>query len=278
MPEQKPLAPPPQLKRDISNTFVAGLMTQIRVIRALILREMLTRFGDRKLGYVWVAVEPTVQVAIFVAIRSILGLENVRDIHVVPFLISGIIPYIYFRNVVGKIMRAIHSNRGLLVFAQIRFPDLFFARFLLETATYTVIFLVTMTITNAYITPISINSISGTILSFLLIGYCGFGVGLISAAIIPVFDALQSYVNVVLRILYFVSGILFSISLIPQEYHGMIWWNPVVHLIEIFRYNLLSGFHSLPYFMSISYVLLFSTTLTLLGFILVKRMKKWVLR
>lgn len=274
----QPPIPPQHRQPHITNKFMAGLTTQVRVIKALVLREMLTRFGDRKLGYVWVMVEPMIQVAIFVGIRYFLGLENVRDIHVVPFLISGIIPYIYFRNVVTKVMRAVHSNRGLLVFAQIRFPDLFYARFILETGTYIIIFLIAMIASNIYIVDTDIHNVSGSILSFLLIGYCGFGVGLVSAAIIPVFASFQSYVTVALRILYFVSGILFAINSIPQEYHHIIAWNPVVHFIEIFRYNLLEGFHPISYFMSTTYILTLSTMLTILGFILVKRMKKWVLR
>lgn len=258
--------------------FIHGITTQARVIHALILREMLTRFGDRALGYIWVMVEPLVQVAIFVGIRFAFGLDLVRDVHMVPFLISGIVPYIYFKNTTQKVMLAVHSNRGLLVFPQLKFPDLFYARFLLETGTYAIILLCALWATHLYITPIDVENLSGALLSFLMIGYCGFAIGIVAAAIIPVFPAFQTYINVVLRVLYFVSGVLFSVELFPQEYHAYIAWVPVVHFIEIFRDNLFSGFHAIDTFTDVNYVILFSTILTLLGFVLVKRMKKFVLR
>jgi len=270
--------PPVHHRKTTNSPFLDGIMTQVRVIKALILREILTRFGDRQLGYVWVMVEPLIQVAIFVGLRTLLGLENVRDVHVVPFLVTGIIPFYYFRHVVAKVMRAVHSNRGLLVFAQIRFVDLFYARFLLETATYITIFMLAAIVTDAYIVDLQINNISASILSFLMLGYCGFAFGVFAAAIIPVFDAFQSYVNIALRILYFVSGILFAMTSIPQEYHALIAWNPVVHGIELFRYNFLEGFHPIETFMNGTYVLTLSTIVMLLGFILVRRLKKWILR
>lgn len=265
-------------KKTTNSVFLDGAITQIRVIKALILREILTRFGDRKLGYIWVMVEPLIQVAIFVGLRTLLGLENVRDMHVVPFLITGIVPFYYFRHVTGKVMRAIHANRGLLVFAQIRFSDLFYARFLLETATYITIFILAILVADAYIVDIQINNISASILSFLMLGYCGFALGVLSAAIIPVFDAFQSYVNIALRILYFISGILFAMTSIPQEYHALLAWNPIVHGIELFRYNFLEGFHPIDTFMNGTYVVTLSTIIMLLGFILVRRMKKWIMR
>ena len=90
------------------NDFVVALSNQARVVHALVIREMLTKFEERKLGFAWMILEPMLHVAMFVAIRYLLkGIETVRGQDVVPFLITGIIPYLYFRNVTSGTMKAL---------------------------------------------------------------------------------------------------------------------------------------------------------------------------
>lgn len=258
--------------------FRDALAMQVRVVYALILREMLSRFGERKLGYFWVLVEPLLQVAIFVGLRMMLGLENVRDVHVVPFLITGIVPFYYFRHVITKVMKGINANRGLLTFSQIKFIDLYYARFLLETGTYASIFIISMVLADIFIVDVTIKDPLYVILSFLMIGFCGFGIGLWCSAITALFDSFSTIVVFVLRLSYFLSGILFSLQTIPSEYHDLLSYSPIVHFIEIFRYHCLQGFWPLETFLDTEYVLFFSAIATVSGFFLIERLKRWLLR
>ena len=42
-------------------------------------------------------------------------------------------------------------------------------------------------------------------------------------------------VPIVLRPLYFISGIFFSVEVIPADYRPWLLWNPVLHALEIIR-------------------------------------------
>lgn len=259
-------------------TFSDAIRQQARVIGALVRREMLTRFGKRKIGYAWVIIEPLIQVAIFLTLRKLYGATTVRDVSAFSFLIAGIVPYYYLMNVIRRTLQAIPSNQGLLVFPQITFMDLFYSRLVLETATYTIIFTGCLTALEVINGSVNTGNIAGIYFSFLLIGFFGFGFGLIGAALYALFESATTYINILVKVTYYASGILFSINIIPLEYHGYLKHVPTVHLFEIIRHNCFAEFTEIEYFLDYKYVLFFASIQMLIGLLLIKRVKKWLLR
>lgn len=260
------------------SNFIKLLELQIRIIHALILREILIKFGTRKLGYLWIIAESLVQVVIFGGIKYFLGITMIKGVHFIPFLVTGIIPFIYFRSTVLKTMAGVRANRGLLALAQINFLDLFYARYILETATYIVVFIVALIITNSFIIDIHIKDLLTVAYCFFLLGFLGFGLGLIFSVAVSLFDSVRVFINIYLRVLYFSSGVLFSLSIIPQEYWGIIALNPLVHGIEALRSSFFIDYYATDTFLNLKFVLVSALSLNLIGFLLVKRMKKWVIR
>ena len=254
------------------------LSLQVRIIHALILREILAKFGVRKLGYFWIIAETLMQVAIFAGIKFALGITMIKGVHFIPFLVTGIVPFIYFRNTVMKTMAGVRANRGLLSLAQINFFDLFYARFFLETATYIMVFICALLITHFFIAEIHIHNMLMVLYAFFLMGFIGFGIGLIFSVIVSIFDSFKVIVGVYLKILYFTSGILFSLALIPQEYWPWIALNPVVHTIEALRNSFFFSYSPTDAFLNLDYAFKFMLVINLIGFLLVRKMKKWVLR
>lgn len=69
-----------------------GFAVQRRVIGALLIREIYSRFGRESLGFVWVVAEPLVfAVPVLLMWRAIRG-SHEHGISVMPFLWSGYLP------------------------------------------------------------------------------------------------------------------------------------------------------------------------------------------
>ena len=120
---------------------VAGAgATQVRVVHAIMLREIKTRFGRQRMGYLWAVLEPTAFVAIFALMFAYGNQTAPSGMPVVPFLITGFAPFLLFRSTMTQTMGAIETNRILLTFPQITPTDLVLARALLEMATLTAVF------------------------------------------------------------------------------------------------------------------------------------------
>ena len=120
------------------NNYSKAFLEMGRVIHALIMREMLTRFGERRLGYLWALFEPLTHLAFFTLIRMAMDWQAPYDTTTYTFLITGILPFFLFRNCVQKISTAISANKALMVIQQVKPLDIFLARGLLEIATYAV--------------------------------------------------------------------------------------------------------------------------------------------
>ncbi|MFT9120774.1 MAG: hypothetical protein ABF461_01905 [Zymomonas mobilis subsp. pomaceae] len=117
-------------------TFFYGLKIQIRVIGALILRELHTRYGRENVGYLWIILEPM----LFATGIGILhaGADSSEfaftDIKPVPFAIIGYGTFIIFRNIVNRSSGTIESNAPLLYHRMVSLFDMLFARTIFESA------------------------------------------------------------------------------------------------------------------------------------------------
>jgi capsular polysaccharide transport system permease protein len=101
-----------------------GLLIQRRVIVALVIREIYSRFGRESLGFAWTVAEPLV-----FAVPVLLMWRAIRPSHehgvlVMPFLWSGYLPLLLFRHLGGRILLFIRQNASLLYHRQVTILDI----------------------------------------------------------------------------------------------------------------------------------------------------------
>ena len=70
------------------------------------------------------------------------------------------------------------------------------------------------------------------------------GVGLINAAIVPIYPSYQSIYNAFSKPLYFISGVFFTADFLAPEVYAAIDFNPLIHLVEWFRSGFYPSFQS----------------------------------
>jgi capsular polysaccharide transport system permease protein len=112
--------------------FRRNLKLQSRVIGALIIREIYSRFGRQNLGFAWVIAEPLTFALPVLGVWSLIRSPFERGLPMIPFLWSGYLPLMMFRHVTGRMLMFIRVNSGLLYHRQVTIFDLFVARALLE--------------------------------------------------------------------------------------------------------------------------------------------------
>ena len=103
-----------------------------RVIGALLLRELITRYGRNNIGFLWLFVEPmlfTLAITAFwAATRSVHG----SDIPIVAFALTGYSSMMMWRNLPNRCIGALKSNKPLLYHRRVRIIDVYMARIILE--------------------------------------------------------------------------------------------------------------------------------------------------
>ncbi|MDO4724326.1 MAG: capsule polysaccharide export ABC transporter permease, partial [Comamonadaceae bacterium] len=111
-----------------------GLAIQARVVGALLLREVITRYGRHGIGMLWVFFEPMLFTLGITALWYAVKLHTLVDVPVVAFAVTGYSSVLIWRTATNRCAKAIEPNRGLLYHRHVKVIDLFITRVLLELA------------------------------------------------------------------------------------------------------------------------------------------------
>lgn len=220
------------------------LRVQGRVIRALMLRDIRTRFFGHGLGYLIAIAWPLAHIAILLAIYSVSGRATPIGDSLVVFFSTALVPTMTFIYMSRFIMSAGVTNRPLVYFPVVKITDLFFARGILEVLASCCMTIVVMTVLYCCwldITPVSVTEAGLALAASMLLGL-GFGFlnGMIAMAI-PFWTTVYGLSMV---IFYLTSGVLFMPDALPSKVVYALSWNPVFHGVEWMRTAYFQGYQS----------------------------------
>lgn len=224
--------------------FFQALAVQGRVISALTLRETRSRYGNSKLGFFWALFEPFAHVIVFIGIFSALGRASPIGDSMGLFILTGVIPWLLYSNIVSHVMGGQTANKALLGYPQVMPMDITISRVILESATLVLVMLFFLGAAVYLGVTIRIDSFLQMLSPMGLLILLATGVGLINAAIIPHYPSYQNIYSAFSRPLYFISGIFFTADFLSPEAYAMVQYNPLIHLIEWFRSGFYSSFES----------------------------------
>ena len=257
--------------------MLAAFEVQCRVIKALFLREMKTRFGNKRLGFGWAFIEPLIQIMIFVSIWQVMGRMGPQGVDPILFLITGIVPYIMFSNIMNKVSNAVAGNRALMVFPQIQVIDLVFARIVVELCTYSVVFIMMLLGCRYFGYEFEIDFALGVAMKFILMALLGGGIGYVLIPLSALSGLVDHVIRFVQRIMYFTSGIFFAIERLPHESYPYLIWNPVLHIMHMLRADFFPQVDLKSQFSNLYYIYFLVPLLWLLGITLTKKFMKQIL-
>ena len=109
-----------------------GWAVQLRVVHALIIRELITRFGRENIGFLWIMAEPLLFAGLVGMLWYFTKGPQEHGISVVAFVATGYIPLTLFRHGVSRSVAVFTANQSLLYHRQIKIMDFILARFIIE--------------------------------------------------------------------------------------------------------------------------------------------------
>lgn len=242
-----------------------ALNVQLTVIFTLFLREMKGRFGGYRLGILWALIEPLVHITV---LSLIFGYVRHRALNLdfAQFVALGIIPWLAFRKTLGGSLNIINANAGLFNYSRIKPFDVIFAKVCVEFFTYLMAGLSLALVFYMLNHPFTLKKPLELILSYGLLMFFTFSTCLCAAVLSTRYNELRKIIPILLRPLYFMSGLFYAIEDIPSQFHGYLLSNPVFHLIALIRSTFLDTV-SLD-LISITYVLYLSVLMLFTGVML----------
>lgn len=243
----------------MKSPFMSSLNIQIRVIGALLLREILTRYGRHNLGFLWLFLEPLLFTIGIVLLWSFAKM-NAGSISIIAFAITGYSYILMWRNIGGRLAGAIEPNLSLMYHRNVRIIDIYWSRIILEIAGITISFILLMTlfiVLGLIAMPDNIFMMLGAwgLLTLFTIGL-GFVVGVVSE-ISEIFDRIwHTFTYLFLPF----SGAFFFVETLPTNLQKLALYIPPVHAIEMLRHgyygNIVTTHEEPLYLFSVSIVLI----------------------
>jgi capsular polysaccharide transport system permease protein len=220
------------------------LQIQQAVLHALVVRETKTRAGTLRLGYFWAIAEPAVHVIVLSAMFTVMMRNAMPGVSYPLFVLTGIIPFFMFKQVVIHAMTSVQANKGLFSYRQVRPLDTILARALLEVVLLVVtgLFLLVLAAWLGY--DVTVERPLEVAAAMALMAVLGVGVGLCVAVAANLMEEVQKVVPMIFQPLYLLSGIFWPLHVIPQQYWYLLLWNPALHGVELTRDSYFAAYES----------------------------------
>ncbi|MFQ6553779.1 ABC transporter permease [Aestuariibius insulae] len=239
-----------------------------RTIIALMLREMSTTYGRSALGYLWAILEPVGGIMLMTFIFSLAFRAPPMGDSFPLFYASGMLPYLMYMEMSGKIAGAIRFSKPLLFYPGVTFMDALIARFLLTALTQLAVFVIVLTSIIVWFDLTAILNYSAIATGLGMALMLGLGVGTLNCYLFAMSPMWERSWGILNRPLFIISCIFFLFDTVPQPFRDYLWFNPLIHAIGAVRQGIYATYSG--DYVSILYVFGISFTCLVLGLIFLR--------
>ena len=237
---------------------------QLRVIGALLMREVLTRYGRHNIGFLWVFVEPMLFTLGVTALWTLAKMHHGSSMPIVAFAITGYSSVLLWRNMPARCVNAIEPNLSLTYHHNVKLVDIFAARMLLEAAGATTSFIVLS------VFFISVGWMQGPqdifkiLLGWFMTAWFGAALAFFLGCLSERSELVEKLWHPASYIMFPLSGAGFMVDWMPPAAQKALLVLPMIHGVELLREgyfgSLVRCHYNIPYMAAICLVL------TALGF------------
>ncbi|HQS95133.1 MAG: capsule biosynthesis protein [Novosphingobium sp. 17-62-19] len=208
---------------------------QTRVIHALIIRELSTRFGRENIGFLWIMVEPLLFASLVGLLWSVIKGPEEHGISVVAFAATGYIPLTLFRHGVQRSVLVFTINSSLLYHRQIKIMDFILARFIIELlgCMMAYLFIGVILIATGYM-PIP-SDIRLFLAGWVLYALFCLSICLVLSPLSEVSEVMEKFIPVTTYIVLPFSGAFNMLSWLTPSMREFLLYSPFVNGMEMMR-------------------------------------------
>ncbi|QND50591.1 ABC transporter permease (plasmid) [Phyllobacterium sp. 628] len=260
-------------KSDKRSPFWIGLRAQLRVLGALVMREMITRYGRENIGFLWLILEPMILTCGVMLLWTLMRHEA-HGLTVIAFVLSGYMPLTLWRHISSHMVSCLKHNIPLMYHRQIKLADALIARALLEIGgtTFALLVVYTGAVLAGFIEPFA--DLGLILAGWLFMAWFSFGAGLILAGLAEIFEVVEKLVPPLQYLMLPVSGMFFMVAWLPHDVQKLALYVPTVHCFEMFRAGTFGD--AVKPFYDVSYIFTSCLLTTAVGLYLIEHVKSHI--
>ena len=240
-----------------------ALAVQGRVVFALLMREVLTRYGRHNIGFLWLFVEPMLFTLGVTALWSLTKSLHGSTIPITAFALTGYSSVLLWRNMPGRCINAVEPNRSLFYHRHVRLPDIFAARLLLELGGATMSFILLGVIFCGLDLLEPPEDLLTVMTGWGLVAWFGMALALLLGTLSLRSELVEKLWHPFSYLTFPLSGAAFMVDALPRDVQDLALYLPMVDGVEMVRDGYFGSYAHAHY--DAGYLVAVSLILSLLG-------------
>ena len=224
-------------------SFFRSLVIQSRVLHALLMRELITRYGRDNLGVLWMVGEPMIFTLGVTTLWSAAGLAHGgTGIPIVAFAVTGYSSVLMWRNATSQCSAGIEQNKPLLFHRSVLIIDVFLTRIALEIvgASSSFIFLSFFFIFIGWM-PVPDNLLL-VLAGWFMLAWFGSSLALLVGGGTAFSPLVHRLWHPIAYLLFPLSGAAFMVEWMPKKFQDLLMYLPMVHGVDNAQVRLFPDF------------------------------------
>lgn len=221
----------------------------------LVRRDTMLRFQQTVAGFLWIILQPLIQMMIFYVLFGILVKVPTNGVPYPLFYLSGFIVWQFFTQVVNNSSTSLVGNINVIIksyFPRLALPLSTVAGALVDLGVSFIILMIFLLANGHY--PITLRYLFLPILLLVTVIFSS-GVGLLFGALMVIFRDMRNLVAFILTIWMYITPIIYPVSLVPDRYQVLLYLNPMTSLVNAYRWIFLGQSDLLHYkYLAVSFL------------------------
>lgn len=216
----------------------------IRVILALMMREMSTRYGRSAGGYIWAILEPVGMIAILSVVFGLAMRTPAIGSSFPLFFATGFLTFQFYTELSSFSSSAINMNKPLLTYPRVTPIDAILGRFFLQFFTLSTSAIIIFSGIIFFEEIHTIYDFTAIVKAVLYASLLGLGVGATNTVLFTFVPTYQNVWKIINRPMFLISGVFFTYEDMPRAVQEILWFNPVMHVIGLMRRGFYPSYHA----------------------------------
>lgn len=235
---------------------------------ALLMREVITRYGRHNLGFLWLFIEPMLFTVGVTTLWLLLKVSHGSSLPITTFAVTGYSSILLWRNCSNRIVKSLEPNLSLMYHRNVKVIDVFSARLILEimgaTASFVVLSLIFISVD--WMKPP--DDVLTVLMGWALLVWFSVALSLVVGAASERSEIVERVWHIFTYLMFPLSGAAFMVDWFPKEAQELLLWVPMVHATEMIRHGFFGT--AVATYEEPLYLAAFNVALTIIGLALVR--------
>lgn len=249
-----------------------SLSIQLGVLHALLMREVLTRYGRHNIGFLWLFVEPMLFTLGVATLWTLGGFHKISSLPIIAFALTGYSTVLLWRNMPSRCVGAIAPNSALMYHRNVRIIDIYLARVALEAmgATMSFVILSVAIVYLGWIAPP--ENILLVAEGWALTAWFGASLAILLGTWSEKSEIVEKLWHPAAYLLFPLAGAAYLVDAVPTDFRNVVLWLPMVHCTEMIRDGYFGSKFTAYY--SVGYLVTVNLGMTLMALALERRVSR----